>query len=170
MKYAQTKHSYGAVLDDMSYFLDHYDPVTGLSHQRAEAWGLGWAILSCLEFNLPIMMKKIEVVPERLMRQAEKAVAAAGGVGQKAQVRRQAMARARQLWAGELKGLYEAVVAYRYYAEAGIVDRGDNARRKACPGLVKWETLSAAELARRRERHWRVWTGLFQKIGRDLWN
>lgn len=157
------------VLDDMSYFLDHYDVVTGLSHQRCEAWGLGWAVLSSLEFNLPIMMKKVEVVPERLVRQAGKELGLAAGAGQTGQGRRKLMARARRLWAGELKDLYEAVAAYRYYAEAGVVDRGGKARRKAARGLARWETLDKSQLVRLRDQYWREWTGLYQKMGQDLW-
>ena len=166
----QSLPSISCFVDDLNYYLEHYDPVMGMSHQRYEQWGLGWAILDALEFNLPLMMKKIEVVPERLFHQAEKDLSGSSG---EVASRRRILRRARQVWGKELRSLYEAVVLYRHYADEGIVNRGQPLKRLARSLLsvrLPKAPLSAAELRRRRDKYWLLWTSLYQKVGRELWN
>lgn len=164
---AQPLPSMSYLADDLSYYLEHYDIATGMSHQRYERWGLGWAILDALEFNLPLMIRKIEAVPERLLRQAAKDLSNARG---EVVPRHRILRRARLLWGKELKSLYEAVVLYRHYADAGIVNRGRPVARSLLSVRLPKAPLSAAELRRRRDKYWLLWTSLYQKVGRELWN
>ena len=117
---------------DFWYWFRHYDMRTNRSHQRSESWNLDSAVLDMLEFNIPIIMRDKNGVPNEFcvrarakLHEGETGFDVSGSFRTNPNSSDTEMELASKMWDEELGRMLLHIRLYRYYSDYGISD-GEN--------------------------------------------
>ena len=105
---------------DIGYFIEHYDPESRSSNSRTESWSLDQHILGDIEFNVPIIIRTKNGVPDRFCQEAKKQLGCESG--ESGECDDEALRLAEDMWNGELWKLLGHVWTYEFFSVFGIMD------------------------------------------------
>ena len=168
---------------DLLYWLKHYEMESGKSRQRFESWNLDKTILDMLEFNVPIIIKNKNGIPNEFCEAAKKKVrekntlSVAASFGKNPNLNCDEFKIAEDMWNDELNRFLTHIRLYRYYESYGTFDKKDLAMveldkiyKDTIPTMPGTDgELDYTRLHEMTQSEWRAIWRWISKYGQSLW-